>query len=266
MSLVFCSLSSGSSGNCQYIGTDKTKFLIDAGHTGKRIEMLLEQIKVKPEELDGILVTHEHRDHVQSVGVLARRHKIPVFATAATWQAMEPVVKKIPESLVRIIDREKTFAMEDVGVFALPTHHDAVDPTSFILEWEDKKLSLVTDTGWLSPEMLTAMEGSDVYFLEANYDEVSLRDGTYPWHLKQRIQGTRGHLSNVHAGIYLQKLLKRKGEKVILAHLSQDNNKPKLAFDEVAKHLQDVEVNHQKDYVMTVAKRYDVSAGVILEK
>ncbi|NLY09097.1 MAG: MBL fold metallo-hydrolase [Tissierellia bacterium] len=266
MSFFCCSLSSGSDGNCQFIQTDKAKILIDAGFSGKRVELLLKQVKVLASELDAIFITHEHRDHIQAAGVLARRHNIPIYATAGTWAAMTPIIKEVPRELTRIIDSNSTVSIGDVGLFALPTHHDAVDSVAYIVNWKEKKASFITDTGWISPYMIGAMEKSDLFFIEANHDIEALRDGPYPLELKQRIMGNRGHLSNEHTGVCLSRLLKGNGERILLGHLSNENNTHKLALDEVNKNLTEQGFIEGEHYTIEVAERFDVTHGIKWEE
>lgn len=264
--LRFFSLASGSSGNSQLVETNHTKILIDAGLNGKRIEFLLAEVGVNAKDIDAILLTHEHRDHTGAAGVLARRHGIPLYATPGTWAGIGDSLGKIPQELVKIVDRGRSFALEDVGIYPLASHHDALDPVCYILEWGSRKISIVTDTGWISPPMLTAMEDSDVYYLEANHDVKALREGNYPWHLKERILGTRGHLSNEHAGVCLTKLLQGKGEKVLLGHLSEENNTPQWAVREVTHHLAMAGYEVNEHYDLDVGKRYAPSKEIVFEK
>lgn len=264
--LRFFSLASGSSGNSQLVETNHTKILIDAGLNGKRIEFLLAEVGVNAKDIDAILLTHEHRDHTGAVGVLARRHGIPVYATPGTWAGIGDSLGVIPQELVKTVDRGRSFALADVGIYPLASNHDALDPVCYILQWGPRKISVVTDTGWISPPMLTAMEDSDVYYLESNHDVKALREGNYPWHLKERILGIRGHLSNEHAGVCLAKLLQGKGEKVLLGHLSEENNTPQWAADEVRRHLAMAGYELNEHYELEVSKRYAPSKAIVFEK
>ena len=250
----FCSLASGSSGNCQYIETKESRFLIDAGQTGKKIENLLGEIQVDPKSLDGILVTHEHFDHTSAVGVLARRYGLKVFANENTWLAMEKTVKKIPKSQQVVFETGKDLEYKDLKIETIPLFHDCVQGTGFILQDKDTKIAMLTDTGWVSTSMLEKMAHADLYYIEANHDEDLLRTGPYSFALKQRIASNRGHLSNHHAASILEKLLQKKKEHVLLGHLSTDNNDPVLAVRTIREDLARTNIHEGLDFTMEVAK------------
>lgn len=253
--MKFQPLISGSSGNCQYIETRETKILVDAGMTGKKIQELLEEIQVNPKDLDGILVTHEHYDHTSAVGVLARRYGLKVFANENTWMAMEKTVKKIPSNQRVQFTTGEDFRIKDLQVQTIPIFHDCVHGTSFVLEDGTCKISMLTDTGWVSNAMLEKMKGADLYYIEANHDEELLRTGPYSFALKQRIASNRGHLSNHHAADVLSKLLEKKNEHVVLAHMSTDNNDPLLAVRTIREDLGLKNVHEGLHFTMEVAKR-----------
>lgn len=238
MGIKFCSLSSGSSGNCQYIETDRTKILIDSGFSGKKIESLLLSIDVDPKEIDYILVTHEHIDHVRGVGVLSRRYDIPIFANEKTWIAMEKSIGKIDEKNIRFFQSEKAFELEDLGVYPFRVFHDAAEPVGYSFYYKRNKISIMTDTGWVNDNMKKAIKGSSLYLIESNHDIQMLKEGSYPWPLKKRILSTKGHLSNMDAARVLTEVLGGNGEIVLLGHLSKENNIPKLAYDTVRKYME----------------------------
>lgn len=264
MRMKFCSLASGSSGNCQYIETAGAKILVDAGMSGKKIEELLRSIDVDPRELDAVFVTHEHGDHAMGVGVLTRRYDIPVFANEDTWAAMESTVKKVAEHNIKVFDIEKPFQFRDLNIVPVPLFHDAVNANGYVFETERGKISIMTDTGWVSSDMKELIKDSDIYFIESNHDEDMLKNGTYSWPLKQRILSTRGHLSNVHTAKILLELLKSKNEKIVLSHLSADNNTPELAFDTVYEMLtgEGLDIN-RGEILLEVAPRFE--AGKLFE-
>lgn len=255
MGMKFCSLSSGSSGNCQYIETENSKILVDSGFSGKKTEALLKSIDVRPEDLDAILVTHEHIDHIKGVGVLSRRYDLPIYANADTWMGMEGKVGDIKEKNIKLFTNESFFDLKDLNIFPVSTFHDAADPVGYILNYKGIKLSIVTDTGFISDNMFDKMKGSDLYFLESNHDEFMLKEGLYPWHLKRRILSAHGHLSNEDAGATLSNILQGKGEKVILAHLSKDNNVPELAMSTVTDILTKKGLNVEKDVDLALSFR-----------
>ncbi|NLY21051.1 MAG: MBL fold metallo-hydrolase [Tissierellia bacterium] len=260
MKMKFCSLSSGSSGNCQYIETENSKILVDAGMSGKKIEELLKSIDVEAKDLDAIFVTHEHNDHCAGVGVLSRRYDLPVFANKDTWEAMLPTIKEVKESNIKVFDIEKDFEFRDLHIVPVPLFHDAVNANGFVLENEKSKVSIVTDTGWVSSDMKELILNSNLYFIESNHDEDMLKNGHYSWVLKQRILSTRGHLSNFHTATLLGEILKANRERIILSHLSSDNNTPTLAYETVYEYLDqkgyDIE---REDVLLSVAPRYSAT-------
>ena len=233
MSIKFCSLSSGSSGNCQYIETENTKILIDAGFSGKKIETLLGSIGVCPTTLDAILVTHEHIDHTMGVGVLSRRYDLPIYANSNTWVGMDPIIKKIKEKNTKVFNTNKSFNLNDLYIHPFNVSHDAMEPVGYLVYYNNIKISIITDTGWVNDSMRESIKNSHLYFMESNHDVEMLREGSYPYPLKQRIMSNIGHLSNVDAGNVLGDVLSGNGEIVLLGHLSQDNNRPKLAYETV---------------------------------
>lgn len=255
MTFKFCSLSSGSSGNCQYIETDNIRLLIDAGFSGKRIEGLLDSIDVCPRSLNGILVTHEHIDHIKGVGVLSRRYNLPIYANANTWTAMGDLIGKISLENTKLIDTGQYLSIGDVDILPIEISHDALEPVGFIIKKDNKKISLITDTGWISQELMDSIKDSDLYFVESNHDIQMLKEGPYPWYLKQRILSARGHMSNQDIGKVLSNILKGNGEKILLAHLSEENNIPELALKTVGDILISKGINIGKDISLELSYR-----------
>ncbi|MDK2823851.1 MAG: hypothetical protein PWQ67_1056 [Clostridia bacterium] len=256
-----CSFASGSSGNCYYIGTEKTNILIDAGISGKRIiEGLKEKVGISGKELDGIFVTHEHIDHIQSLGVLARRFKTPLYATRGTWEGMKNKLGRVDSDLCNTLHSKGSLEMGDINIEWFPTSHDANEPVGFLLENENKYVGLATDTGMINKRMVNALFNIDALFLEANHDEKMLLSGSYPTYLKKRIRSSKGHLSNVAAGQALLELVNVKTKSVFLAHLSQENNLPSLAL----KTVKDILNEHKIDctFDLQVAPRSQASTCI----
>lgn len=264
MGIKFCSLSSGSSGNCQYIGTDRTKILVDSGLSGKKIEALLLSIDVKPEEIDYILVTHEHVDHVKGVGVLSRRYNIPILANEKTWLSMEKLIGNIADKNIRIFQSEKEFELGDLGIYPFRIFHDAAEPVGYIFYYKGNKISIMTDTGWVNDNMKNAIKGSSLYLIESNHDVQMLKEGSYPWHLKKRILSTRGHLSNMDAAKILTEVLSGNGEIVLLGHLSKDNNIPELAYDTVREHIEEYGLSVKDNITLDLTYREKAGKVYIL--
>lgn len=237
MAIKFCSLSSGSDGNCQYIETENSKILIDAGFSGKKIETLLASIDVDPSTIDGILVTHEHIDHVLGVGILSRRYNIPIYANNNTWIGMSPMIKTVKDINTKVFQTNSNFEIKDIGIHPINVFHDALEPVGYIIYNGQRKLSIITDTGWINDSIRNEIKDSNLYYMESNHDIAMLKEGSYPWVLKKRIMSTHGHLSNDDAGQILADVLCGNGEIVLLAHLSQDNNLPELAYKTVRESI-----------------------------
>ena len=255
--MKFSAIASGSSGNCQYIETNEKRILIDAGLSGKAIERNLKIIGVEPSTLDGIFVTHEHNDHVKGVGILARRYGLEVFANENTWMAMERTVKRIDDHKRHVFNSAEPFRFGDLTVYPMPLFHDAAEGCGYVFSSGGRKISILTDTGWVNTNMLEHMAGSDIYYLESNHDLEMLQNGPYPRILKDRIASTRGHLSNEHCAELLTSLLEKKQEHVVLAHLSRENNIPLLAARTTRDTLADHSIHEGVDFMLEVAKPDD---------
>lgn len=243
----FSVLASGSTGNAAYIETENIRLLIDAGLSGKQIVHLLRKIGVQPEQLDAILLTHEHSDHVKGLGVMARRYGLPVYTNEATWQALPKAVGDIPEGQRRILETGAARAFADLEVATFGTSHDAAEPMGFCFYHGEAKLSLMTDLGYVSDKIKAHVRGSDVIICEANHDIEMLRMGRYPWNLKRRILSDVGHLSNEDAGEALLDILDNRPQAVYLAHLSRDNNMIDLAQMTVSHILREAGVDVGND-------------------
>lgn len=239
MGFRFCSLVSGSSGNCQYIATEKARLLLDAGLSGKRIQALLSGIEVEASSIDGILVTHEHQDHIKGVGILSRRFDIPIYANEGTWTGMKESLGKIEDRNIRVIKSSESFEIKDIGISPFSISHDAIDPLGYSFYNKDKKVSVLTDTGIAGNEVEAALKNSDLLMVESNHDPNMLKIGRYPQFLKQRVLGKFGHLSNEEAGILVRNLNLNEDAKVVLGHLSMENNFPELAYQTVRNVLED---------------------------
>lgn len=255
MRLEFCTIASGSSGNCTYIGTEHTKILIDAGISGRKIEEGLAELKLTGDAIDALFITHEHVDHIKGAGILSRRFDIPVFATAETWAAMEDSLGKIAPSNKRVIYADEVCPVNDICVkpFAIP--HDAAEPVGYNVFSGKKKVTLATDIGHVTDTVRESIEGSDLLLLESNHDIDLLRKGSYPWPLKRRILGEKGHLSNAAAGELLAEVMTGKTKYVFLGHLSEENNDPHLAYETVEKILRRNRIEVGKHLKMDMASR-----------
>ena len=260
--LELCSIASGSSGNCICVGSDDCHVLIDAGISGKRIENGLNAIDLTSRDMQGILITHEHIDHIAGLGVMARRYGLPMYATEDTIDAIKQTssVGRIDESLFHVIQPQEAFEIGDLHITPISISHDAADPVAYRIEKGDRKVAVVTDLGTYDDAIVSQLQNLDILLLEANHDIHMLEVGVYPYPLKRRIMGDRGHLSNERSGQLLGELLHDKFGTVILGHLSKENNYEELAYESVRQEV-DMGENPYKasDFPMLVAKRDSVS-------
>lgn len=258
----FCSIASGSSGNCTYTGTDETALLVDVGISAKQIEKGLHSIDRKAADIDGILVTHEHSDHIRGLGVLSRKYGIPIYGTRGTLKAVANCgsLGTIDAGLYREICVDQDFQVGDVMVHPFEIPHDAAQPSAYRLSHEDVSLAVVTDLGVFSDYIIENMKGLDAVLLEANHDIRMLETGPYPYYLKQRILGTHGHLSNENAGRLLCRILHDNLKNIFLGHLSKENNYDALAYETVCSEVTMGENPYKaSDFHICVAGRSDVS-------
>lgn len=233
--LNLISLFSSSSGNCTYVFNDDTKLLVDIGVSAKRLTEALKNMNILPEEINGVLITHEHSDHVKGIRVFCKKHNIPVYASKKTWQAL--VSLEIPQSLKNNFEPLESFYIGSIKILPFPIPHDAIDPCGFNLVYNDEKVTVATDVGHITPQLLSSFENSKTILLESNHDVDMLRAGSYPYLLKQRIIGNYGHLSNVTSAETVEYLIKKGTKNFILAHLSESNNIPSLALETVKSRL-----------------------------
>lgn len=246
-------LKSGSRGNAALVFADKTKILVDCGVSGKCIETALRGIDVAPEELSAIVVTHEHIDHIAGVGVMMRRYKLPVWANEGTWDAMHGQLGKIDDGLVQTFKTDSAFEIGEIGVKPFPVPHDAAESVGYSFMYKDEKMSVATDIGELKKDLFAAIKGSRTVLLESNHDVNMLEIGSYPPALKRRIRGALGHLSNDEAGMAAEFLVKMGTEQIILGHLSEENNYPKLAEQTVVCALGEAGIKCGRDVSIMVA-------------
>lgn len=250
-----CSLFSGSSGNCIFVSNNDTAILIDAGVSGRRIEEALKSIGESFDKIAGIIITHEHSDHISGAGILSRRYKIPIYANSLTWEAMRPFLGKISGSLIKHIETGKEHVIGDMAVRPFPIPHDAACPVGYNLLINGKKITIATDIGHMNNELLSNLEKSDMVLLESNHDIDMLMTGRYPWPLKQRILGDHGHLCNEMAGKTVAHLAECGTKMFLLGHLSKENNFPELAYRTVCNALMERNINPAKDVFLDVALR-----------
>jgi phosphoribosyl 1,2-cyclic phosphodiesterase len=229
MTVRFTILSSGSTGNAMVIQSGEVNLLIDVGFSAKKLEALMKEREVAGSELSAILVTHEHSDHIKGLGALARKYDLPIYANEKTWEELNQQIGEIAEANKRVMD---TGTMQDFGTLKVESFgisHDAAEPVGYCFYEGEQKLSLATDLGYMSSKVKEKITDSDALVLETNHDIEMLRMGHYPWNIKRRILGDKGHLSNEAAGEALGDVMTGKTKSVYMAHLSRDHNLLDLA-------------------------------------
>ena len=226
-----CSIASGSSGNCIYVGSDNAHLLVDVGISGKRVEQGLNELDLTGKDIDGILITHEHSDHIKGLGVIARKHHIPIYATGGTVDALSRMnLGKMPEGIFHEIREDEPFEIKDLTVNPFTIPHDAAQPVGYRVECGEHSVGIATDLG------------------------------KYPYYLKQRILGDRGHLSNENAGRLLCRLLHDNMKAIFLGHLSRENNYEELAYETVCSEVTLGDNPYKsRDFKIQVAKRDCIS-------
>ncbi|EHJ52337.1 MBL fold metallo-hydrolase [Streptococcus macacae] len=242
----FSILASGSSGNSFYLETSKKKILVDAGLSGKKLAQLMSEIDRSLADVDALLVTHEHKDHIHGVGVLARKYGLDIYANEETWQAMDGMIGQIDSSQRHLFEMGKVKTFGDIDIESFGVSHDAAAPQFYRFMKDGKSFVMLTDTGYVSDRMAGIIENADGYLIEANHDIEILRSGIYPWRLKQRILSDKGHLSNDDGAETMIRTLGNKTKKIYLGHLSKENNVKELAHMTMENSLlqADLGVNH----------------------
>lgn len=229
MGIRFCVLGSGSTGNATVVATEEGKVLIDAGLSVKKIDQLLKERGMSASELDAIVVTHEHADHIKGLGAVARKYDLPVYANEKTWAELDRQIGEIAEEKRCVMKTGEMLEFGSLQVESYGISHDAAEPVGYCFYHEEEKLSVATDLGYMSSKVKEKIQDSDVLVLESNHDIEMLRMGRYPWNIKRRILSDVGHLSNEAAGIGLVDVMTAKTKRVYLAHLSRDHNLMDLA-------------------------------------
>jgi len=256
MGIRLCSLSSGSSGNCVFVGNDNSGLLVDCG---KEILGNLNNIGICSSTIKAVVVTHEHSDHIRSVGIISRKLGIPIYANINTWNNMADLIGKVKPENIRYFSVGEELEIGGIGIKSYSIPHDAADPVGFCFYEGSKKVSIATDLGYFSDMVKENLSGSDMIMLESNHDIEMLRVGRYPYFLKRRILGEQGHLSNEAAGNAIYELLQTGVREVLLGHLSKENNFPELAYETVKGILEQNKVKINEDIKLELAPRSGVS-------
>lgn len=261
------SIASGSSGNCIYVGDGDTHLLIDAGISGKRIEAGLNDNGLKTSDIKGILITHEHSDHISGLGVLARRYGIPMYATPETITELVGMknLGAIDSELLVPISPDVDFWIDNLTVHPFSISHDAANPVAYRITNGKERVAVATDMGTYDDYIVENLQGLDALLLEANHDVNMLETGIYPYPLKRRILSDRGHLSNELSGKLLTELLHDGLKHIFLGHLSKENNFAELAYETVKLEI-DMSTSKYKgdEFSIQVARRDEPSQMVFV--
>ena len=249
----FCPLFSGSSGNCTYIGCSGGGILIDAGVSAKGITTALEQLELSPASIQAIFITHEHGDHVKGLKVFAGKNHIPVYASSTTLEALERDERYDSRTQVRPMNGAAV-ELDHMRVSRFSTSHDCAGSSGYVVETADgRKLAVCTDLGFVSEEVRTAITGCDLVLLESNHDVMMLQNGPYPYYLKRRILSDCGPLSNAGCAAELGGLIRAGATRLVLGHISKENNYPELALASARASLTDEGFKEDMDYILRAA-------------
>lgn len=257
----FFSLGSGSSGNCYYLGTKEYGILIDAGVGIRNIKKALREYGVSFENIIGILITHDHADHIKTIGCLGDKFNIPVYTTETIHQGILRN-RAVQASLIqskRVIEKEQSFSIKDFTVTAFEVPHDSIDNVGYHIEFEGQTFVLITDIGCITDKIRHYASRANHLVIEANYDEYMLQTGKYPYYLKQRIGNGMGHLSNRLSAEFLASIYNEQLQNIWLCHLSQDNNRPEIAYKAIEEALNGKGCKVGKNVKLETLSRFKVS-------
>ncbi|MBE5869693.1 MAG: MBL fold metallo-hydrolase [Lachnospiraceae bacterium] len=256
------SIASGSSGNCIYVGNEDTNILIDTGISGKRVEAGLNSIGLSGKDMDAVFITHEHIDHISGLAVFSRKWNVPIYASAGTTHGILGTrsVGVIDTELFEIFHKGEQVQVGTLMIDPIDIPHDAQEPTAYHVTDGKSRVAVATDLGCITKGLKEALKGVNALLLEANHDVNMLQVGPYPYYLKQRILGNKGHLSNENCGKFLAGLLHDDLKAVLLGHLSHENNLPELAYEAVRFEIEAAENGYKpSDFDIRVAKRSEPS-------
>lgn len=251
--MIVCTLASGSKGNSTYVASSSTKILIDLGTTSMYVEKKLKEIEVDPKDINAILISHTHSDHINGLKVFVKKYNPTLFLTE---KMLKDINQIFPVTNYVIIDDD--FYIDDMSVKVIKTSHDASDSNGYIIESDGKSVVYITDTGYINQKNHKYLKNKNIYVFESNYDVEMLLNGKYPYYLKQRILSDRGHLSNKDSSYYLSKFIGKDTKKVILAHLSHENNEPSIAYNTLKNKLIDENINFNDIIVSTQEDRTEL--------
>lgn len=257
--IKYCSIGSGSSGNCHLIEYKDTGILVDAGLSGKRITTGLEDINVDINKLKGIFITHEHSDHIKGAGIISRKYDLPIFANQKTWLSMKDKLGEISKKNVMVFENDRAYSLGDLIMRPFSIPHDSSDAVGYNFYAENEKISIATDIGEITDNIRKNLYKSKLVVLESNYDPNMLMMGSYPYSLKRRVMSDMGHLSNDDAAKFCVDLINNGTERILLAHLSKDNNFPELAYETAKSVLMENNMIVGQDVKLDVLLREEIS-------
>ncbi|MEY4702908.1 MAG: hypothetical protein RIR96_805 [Bacteroidota bacterium] len=257
MSLFYTSLNSGSNGNCFYVGNEEEAVLIDAGLSCRETEKRMKQLGLSLKKVKGIFITHEHIDHVKGVEVISQKHDIPVYINRSTRQHCR---LPVPEKKSVFIQNDETIEIGELKISAFSKWHDAIDPVSYVVACKDVHVGVFTDIGSVCENLIQQFAQCQVVFLEANYDDYLLENGPYPFMLKERIRGNKGHLSNEQAFELFSSHRSETLSHLLLAHLSQENNHPDVVLEKFKTISHDVRIGIASRHEATPVFYYGVDS------
>jgi len=266
MKINFCTIASGSSGNSVFVSTPGASILIDAGLSGKTIESGLAANGINCGFIDALFITHEHSDHIRGAGVLSRRYDLPIYATAGTWEYMNhfKAIGKVAEKNKMHITPNTPIIIDDMEIMPFDIPHDANQPVGYTIKSGTHKIAIATDLGHASDNVAQNISDSDIILIESNHDITMLENGPYPMHLKRRILSDMGHLSNVSCGRFLADIFSTKTKHIFLGHLSQENNRPILAYETVKNILLSSKIDVDDSVGLYLANRHSPSPMITL--
>ena len=255
--LIFRCFASGSSGNCYYLGTRQRGVLIDVGISARTIQKYLRDMGLDFNNIMGVLITHDHADHIRAVGTIGERIKIPIYTTAAIHEGIDRnygVREKLRTSR-RYFEKGVEWELAGMKINTFGIEHDSTDCLGYCIDYQDQRFVLMTDCGSVNEEMEEYIRTANHLVIEANHDEQMLLNGPYPTYLKERILSPRGHQSNDVCGALIERNWHPELRNVWLCHLSLGNNDPELAYDTVASYLEEIEIEPGKDIFLKALER-----------
>lgn len=258
----FYSLFSSSKGNCAYLENQHGGILIDASPSFKAIEESFKTHGIEPCNIKGILITHEHSDHVGALKLLSKRLSVPIYASKKVINYLSNKDMVLPSAELVPIENEKSFEVSGFNISPFSTPHDALESFGFLIESENSSLGFATDLGYMPLEILNKLKKCSTLYIESNYDENMLLCGSYNKLLKMRIMSDRGHLSNYDCALSLKSLVPAGVRRIVLAHLSEENNTPFLAKEESVNALLELEAKEGIDYTLSVSSKQGLSVPI----